>query len=119
MREITDADTFKNYEKKITRAGNILQDLQRDRYKKYQRWAIKQCYDGFTTYSKWKVVTAKGAKWIIDGYLIKIDPSLLSPPVAELYNNVLQKQFAELRTGDLVDYQTGIATHKKMSLEDF
>ena len=119
MREITDADTFKNYEKKITRAGNILQDLQRDRYKKYQRWAIKQCYDGFTTYSKWKVVTAKGAKWIIDGYLIKIDPSLLSPPVAELYNNVLQKQFAELRTGDLVDYQTGIATHTKMSLEDF
>ena len=112
MREITDADTFKNYEKKITRAGNILQDLQRDRYKKYQRWAIKQCRSSFTKYN------AEGTKGI-DGYLIKIDPSLLSPPVAELYNNVLQKQFAELGTGDLVNYQTNIAIHKKMSLEDF
>ena len=119
MREIADTDTFKNYEKKIVKASNILQDLQRDRYKRYQEWAIKKCYDGFTTYSKWKVVTAKRAKWIIDGYLIKIDPSLLSPPVAELYNNILQKQFAELGTGDLVDYQTGIAKHEKMSLEDF
>ena len=119
MREIADADTFKNYEKKVVKASNILQDLQRDRYKKYQMWAIKQCYEGFTTYSKWNIVTVDRAKQIIDEYLIGIDPSLLTPPVAELYHNILQTQFKKLGTGDLVDYQTGIAKHKKMSLEDF
>ena len=69
-------------------------------------------------YRSWTRVDIVDAEQVVYTYLIEIDSTLLSPDVARLYQDVLGKQFAELKD-HTVKVEMDLAKHAKRQLSDF
>ena len=117
--EICDRDEQKKYIDGMEAISKRIGELSKIRYQKYQEWAIDECNGAFKKYLSWKRVDEKDAKSVIDGYLLPIDQSILTPEVSALYNDILRKQYTEMTGPVVAVYQAKIASAKKKSLEDF
>lgn len=69
-------------------------------------------------YRSWTRVDIKDAEEVVYNYLIDIDSTLLSPDVARLYQDVLGKQFEELKD-HTVKVEIDLAKYSKKQLSDF
>ena len=102
--------------KELSQQVSAARDSQR---MEYQKWAIAQCDLAFKKYKSWKRVDEVDALSVIRTYMIDIDFTLLVPDVQRLYQDVLNKQFAELGADTLVKIELEMAKSKKKTLKDF
>ena len=130
--EVYDRDAQKAIEADLSGYQKLVEDNVKQRYKKYQTWAVDKCDDAFklydTYYSGAKIMSATQAKEIIDKHLKEIDESLLSFAVGKLYQDLLGKQLEQIggfkvAKGEgwkgVAEYQKVLATWPKKTLEDF
>jgi hypothetical protein len=117
--EVYDRNEQKNYINCMEIISKRIGELTKARYQRYQEWAVDKCNGAFKKYLSWNRVTETDARSVVDGYLLPIDQSILTPEVSALYNDILRKQYAEMTSPVLAEYQAKIASAKKTSLEDF
>ena len=115
---IFDMETRNFLEYEIKKVSNKLGECRQAQYKAYQSWAIDRCKAGMDKYKSWHRVDIVDAEQVVYTYLIEIDSTLLSPDVARLYQDVLGKQFAELKD-HTVKVEIDLARHEKRQLSDF
>lgn len=115
---IFDMETRNSLEYEIKKVSNKLGECRQAQYKAYQSWAIDRCKAGMDKYKSWHRVDIVDAEQVVYTYLIEIDSTLLSPDVARLYQDVLGKQFAELKD-HTVKVEIDLARHEKRQLSDF
>ncbi len=118
MAEVFDLGARNSLENEVKKVSNKLGECRQGQYKAYQSWAIDRCNAGMNKYRSWKRVDIVDAEEVVYGYLIEIDSTLLSPDVARLYQDVLGKQFAELKD-HTVKVEIDLARHSKKQLSDF
>lgn len=106
------------YEGKMKGVASKLAECKQCQYRAYQCWAIERCDAGLKKYRSWYRVDIPDAKEVIDNYLIEIDSTLLTPDVSRLYQDVLGKQFAELK-GETANMEIKMARAVKKGLKDF
>ena len=116
--EIYDLDCRRDVEKKIGDLAEKVKKYSKERYKGYQEWAVKKCKDAFKLYRSWTRVDEADAVQVIEKHLLEIDPALLNPAVARLYQDVLSKQFAEMGWKKIAKMESKLATSTKKTLED-
>ena len=115
---VFDIEARNSLEYEIKKVSNKLGECRKAQYKAYQSWAIDRCKSGMDKYRSWHRVDIVDAEHVVYGYLIEIDSALLSPDVARLYQDVLGKQFAELKD-HTVKVEIDLARHTKRQLSDF
>lgn len=115
---IFDLDARNSLEHEIKKISSKLGKCRQAQYKAYQSWAIDRCKAGMDKYKSWHRVDIVDAEYVVYTYLIEIDSTLLSPDVARLYQDVLGKQFAELKD-HTVKVEIDLASHTKRQLSDF
>ncbi len=115
---VFDPDTRNSFENEIKKLSIKLGKCRQAQYKAYQSWAIERCNEGMERYRKWHRVDIPDAELVVYRYLINIDSTLLSPDVARLYQDVLGKQFDELKD-HTVKVEIDLARHNKKQLSDF
>lgn len=115
---VFDSDERNLLESEIKKVARRLGGCRQAQYKEYQSWAIKRCYLGMERYRSWTRVDIEDAEEVVYNYLIDIDSTLLSPDVARLYHDVLNKQFEELKD-HTVKVEIDLANHIKKQLSDF
>ena len=115
---VFDLDVRNSLEEEIKKASRKLGECRQAQYKAYQSWAIDRCKAGMDKYRSWTRVDIVDAEQVVYTYLIEIDSTLLSPDVARLYQDVLGKQFAELKD-HTVKVEMDLAKHAKRQLSDF
>lgn len=118
MTGVFDLDARNSLECKFKKVSSKLGKCRQAQYKAYQSWAIDRCKAGMDKYRSWTRVDIVDAEQVVYTYLIEIDSTLLSPDVARLYQDVLGKQFAELKD-HTVKVEMDLAKHAKRQLSDF
>jgi len=113
---VYDMEKRKEIELNIEQVSKNIANLNKERYKAYQKWAVEQCDNAFTKYKAETVVSTKEAENFIDGFLLEIDTALLTPEVSTLYQDILRKLLAKV---DAAKYEIKLATRSKKTLEDF
>ena len=116
--EIYDLDCRRDIETKIGNLAEKVKEYSKERYEGYQKWAIKKCNEAFKLYRSWVRVDEADAVKVIRKHLLEIDPALLAPSVARLYQDVLSKQFAEMGWKKIADMESTLATSTKKTIED-
>ena len=115
---VFDLSARNRLECEIKKAAIKLGECRQAQYKAYQSWAIDRCKAGMDKYKSWHRVDIVDAEHVVYTYLIEIDSTLLSPDVARLYQDVLGKQFEELKD-HTVEVEMDLAKHAKRQLSDF
>jgi len=115
---VYDVDMRNSLEREIKIVSAKLGQCRQAQYKAYQSWAIDRCDAGMKKYRSWHRVDIVDAEYVVYNYLVDIDSTLLSPDVTRLYQDVLGKQFAELKD-HTVKVEIDLAKHKKRQLSDF
>ena len=118
MAGVFDLDERNSLENEIKKVSSKLGECRQAQYKAYQSWAIDRCNAGMDKYRSWTRVDIVDAEKVVYNYLIEIDSTLLSPDVARLYQDVLGKQFAELKD-HTVKVEIDLAKYSKKQLSDF
>ena len=118
MARVFDLDERNSLENEIKKVSSKLGECRQAQYKAYQSWAIDRCNAGMDKYRSWTRVDIVDAEEVVYNYLIEIDSTLLSPDVARLYQDVLGKQFAELKD-HTVKVEIDLAKYSKKQLSDF
>ena len=118
MALVYDLDERNALEGKVKKAAEKVGQCRQAQYKAYQKWAIERCNAGMEKYKSWIRVDIVDAEYVVYNYLVDIDTTLLTPDVARLYQDVLGKQFAELKD-HTVKVELDLAKHKKRQLSDF
>ena len=115
---VFDSEERSLLEGEIKKVAKRLGECRQAQYKAYQSWAVNRCYAGMEKYRSWTRVDIEDAEEVVYKYLIEIDSTLLSPDVARLYHDVLNKQFEELKD-HTVAVEIALAQHKKKQLNEF
>ena len=118
LTKVSDEKALENVLADLKTAGEHLQDLSKDRYIAYQKWALERLKECHKAYKDTGLITnAKEANAIFNEYLLDINPALLSYDMQSLYNSIYQKVYAAV--GDKAASQISKAGHVCKSLEDF
>ncbi len=117
---VFDLDERNSLEDEIKKVSSKLGKCRQAQYKAYQSWAIDRCKAGMDKYKSkpWYRDNIGNAEYVVYTYLIEIDSTLLSPDVARLYQDVLGKQFEELKD-HTVNVEIDLASHTKRQLSGF
>lgn len=118
MSQVYDSAARVELENALRQITNKLGLCRQAQYKAYQEWAIERCDAGMKRYKEWMRVDIVDAEEVINNYLIEIDSTLLTPDVGRLYQDVLGKQFAELKD-HTASMEIKLAKAKKRQLKDF
>ena len=116
-------DGKEKLEKVLKAHKEIVEGLQKERYKAYQIWATNKIFEAAKSTSRF--IGGNGeAKEIVETYLFAIDASLLEPNIASFYQKILDLQIQELEgTTDSwkhsFEIRKELADAPKKSLEDF
>ena len=116
--EIYDLNCRRDVEEKIGKLTDKVRKYSKERYESYQNWAVRKCKDAFKLYGSWNRVDEPDAVRVVNTYLLRIDPACLSPAVLRVYQDVLQKQFAEMGWKKIAEMETELATCYKKTIED-
>lgn len=116
--EIYDLDCRRDVETKVGKLADKVKEYSKERYEGYQKWAVKTCNEAFAHYGKWSRVDEADAVEVVNDHLLEIDPTLLAPAVARLYQDVLSKQFAEMGWKKIAEMESKLATSTKKTIED-
>ena len=93
---------------------------RRHQYERYQKWVVSQISPAFNSYQNKKfVLDGDVQQWFEKYSLARIDETLLSPGVARLFADVLQKFLIQLPAEMVVDCEKKMAESKKVKLENF
>ena len=101
----------------LKKAAEYLQELSKDRYNAYQKWALGQLQECHSKYKSYNVVTDARGNDLFNSYLLDINPALLSYDMQSLYNSIYQKVYEEVE--DKAASQISKAGHVCRSLEYF
>ena len=101
----------------LKKAGDFLQELSKDRYTAYQKWALECLRECHSKYKSYNVVTDARGNSLFNDFLLDINPALLSYDMQTLYNSIYQKVYEEVE--DKAASQLSKASHVCKSLEDF
>jgi hypothetical protein len=97
-----------------------INDLQKKRYKAYQKWVLNRCDNAWRYYDKQKVfVNSEAIEMFNNNEIAKIDQTLLSPEVSSTFNFILGKILNELPGEATFELEREMAQSPKKSLEDF
>lgn len=114
--------TYLEYRKKtedcLVKNNNLINKYLEDRYKAYQTWALEECNKGVKYYDD-GVFDDSDARIVLYNYLIKIDRSLLTSEIAEIYNYILNKCYTEVSGKAMAEFQRNVATATQKKLEEF
>ena len=91
--------------------------LEKNRYMKYQKWALQQLRECHNHYKSFNVVSDDDGDMLFNTYLLEINPALLSSDLQSLYNSIYQKVYEEVT--DKAESQIKKAGYTCKSLEDF
>jgi hypothetical protein len=106
-------------QEKIEKISVGLGRLNKERYQAYQANATEKCQDAFKKYKKWKVVSEKDAIDVFNEFkLATLKQELLIPEVAAIYNDILQKLYAEMSWQKRAEWEKTCATGEKLTLEN-
>ena len=94
-------------------------EWNKDRYQEYQKWVVVKCQETLNEYQKEKKVTNEDADRLFKfKWLFEIKADLLTPEVSAIYNDILQKLYAEMNWNVKAFHEKECAIGKKITLED-
>ena len=118
---IQDHEFAKKFKDEMSRVHNRLTELKKYQYIDYQKWAAGLCADAFRQWKTETMFSDEDAKRIFRQCdLAKIDLSLVSPEVNNVYQQVIQKFAGELKSEESFNnIQMPLMLAEKKKYEDF
>jgi len=105
---------------KFEEINKRINDLQKQRYRDYQKWVLVKCNNAWKSFDNQKVFVDSQAKEMFEeNEIVKIDQTLLTPEVSSVLNFVLGKILNGLPGAAIFDLESKMAHTPKRGLGDF
>ncbi len=120
LNDVSDETMQKEILDDLKTTGKNVQELSKNRYNVYQKWALEKLTNCHNAYNSEKLVSDDDAAQLFRDYLLAINPALLAPDLSSLYNSIYQRVYNKLGNADKkANFQIKKASQECMSLEDF
>lgn len=117
---VNEIETRNNLQNKLNKVAEKVVELNKKRYQAYQEWVVLKCQNALKRYQSLKRVDEVDATSIFDAQELSIiKQDLLIPEVSSIYNDIIQKLYAEMTWAVKAKYEKNCAIGVKKSLEDF
>lgn len=117
--KISSADGHKTIDLTLKEIREIALVAKQKQFDAYQKWAVQVCSAAYKEYDQWNWSQGKYMDAFDRTLLTSVDPSLLAPETARLFNDVVQKFFDKFKGDGEFWKSKDLAEHSKKKLEDF